>query len=100
MQRAIRRDAAPAASGRSWKGKTCHIMLTDLIFNLMAIKLMAVKLGGREGETREECTGFLTRMHMIRDNYCILAIFFVSLHCVRRKAALPFIKNGKWEINH
>ena len=21
--------------------------------------------------------------------------FFVSLHCVRRKAALPFIKNGK-----
>ena len=37
---------------------------------------------------------------MIQDNYCILAIFFVSLHCVRRKAALPFIKNGKWEINH
>ena len=27
-------------------------------------------------------------MHVIRDNYCILAIFFVSLHCVRRKAAL------------
>ena len=27
-------------------------------------------------------------MHDIRDNYCILAIFFVSLHCVRRKAAL------------
>lgn len=26
-------------------------------------------------------------MHVIRDNYCILAIFFVSLHCVRRKAA-------------
>ena len=47
-QRAIRGDAAQAASPRSWKGKTCHIMLTDLTFNLMAIKLMAVKLGGRE----------------------------------------------------
>ena len=41
-QMAIRRDVAPTASGRSWKGKTCHIMLTDLTFNLMAIKLMAV----------------------------------------------------------
>ena len=39
-------------------------------------------------------------MHVIQDNYCILPIFFVSLHCVRRKATLPFIKNGKWEINH
>ena len=85
---AIRRDAAPTASGRSWKGKTCYIMLTDLTFNLMAIKLMAVKLGGREWDMREECSWFGTRMHVIRDNYCILAIFFVSLHCVRRKAAL------------
>ena len=60
-QQAIRRDVAPTASGRSWKGKTCHIMLTDLTFNLMAIKLMAVKLGGREWDMREECTWFRTR---------------------------------------
>ena len=45
-QMVVRRDVAPTASGRSWKGKTCHIMLTDLTFNLMAIKLMAVKLDG------------------------------------------------------
>ena len=89
-QRAIRRDVAPTASPRSWKGKTCHIMLTDLIFNLMAIKLMAVKLDGREREMREECTWFGTRMHDIRDNYCILAIFFVSLHCHSSRTA-----NGK-----
>jgi hypothetical protein len=31
-------------------------MLTNLTFNLMAIKLMAVKLGGREWDMREECT--------------------------------------------
>lgn len=25
--------------------------------------------------------GYEEGMHVIRDNYCILAIFFVSLHC-------------------
>lgn len=89
-QMTIRRDVAPTASGRSWKGKTCHIMLTDLTFNLMDIKLMAVKLGGREWDMRKECTWFGTRMHVIRDNYCILAIFFVSLHCHSLRTA-----NGK-----
>ncbi len=46
-------------------------------------------------------------MHMIRDKdardsgqLLHSGDFFVSLHCVRRKAALSFIKNGKWEINH
>ena len=82
MQRAIRGDVAPTASGRSWKGKTCHIMLTNLTaINLMAIKLMAVKLGGREWEMREECTRFGTRMHDIRDNYCFSEKNVVSLHC-------------------
>ena len=33
----------------------------------MAIKLMAVKLGGKEWDMREECTRFGTRMHVIRD---------------------------------
>ena len=66
----------------------------------MAIKLMAVKLDGREGEMREGCTRFGTRRHVIQDNYCILAKNVVSLHCHSLRTALSFIKNGKWEINH
>lgn len=34
------------------------------------------------------CTRFGTRMHVIRDNYCFSEKNVVSLHCVRRKAAL------------
>ena len=39
------------------------------------------------GKMREGYEGERGR-HVIRDNYCILPIFFVSLHSVRRKAAL------------
>ena len=67
-QKAIRRDAVLGASPRR---------------------------GGWEGDARDSwqgCTGFLTRMHMIRDKdardsgqLLHFADFFVSLHCVRRR---------------
>ena len=61
MQRQPRHDAEGGTSGCSWR-------------------YIATKRGMRGG-----CAGFLTRMHVIQDNYCILPIFFVSLHCVRRR---------------
>ena len=82
MQRAIRRDVAPTASGRSWKGKTCHTMLTDLTFNLMAIKLMAVKLGGREGDEggmhdiRDKDARHSGQLLFFREKCCIFALSF------------------------
>lgn len=59
----------------------------------MAIKLMAVKLGGREWDMREG-------MHVIRDKDARDSgqlLHFGDFFCI---FALSFIKNGKWEINH
>ena len=63
-------------------------MFKDLIFNLMAIKLMAVKLDGRGRERREG------GMHVIQDKDARDSgqlLHFGDFFCI---FALSFIKNG------
>ena len=95
-------NCAPDVPKTAWR-RSWRYVATQKAIRRDAVGGTSPQRGGWEGDARDSwqgCTWFGTRMHGIQDNYCILPIFFVSLHCVRRKATLPFIKNGKWSINH
>lgn len=74
----LRPDAPPATSRRRWRYVVTQRRLHRDAVSAPTQPIFSI---GESGA-----------MHDIRDNYCILAIFFVSLHCVRRKAALSKVQ--------